>query len=99
MRSRPRSSSGDRRRNNDARGAWGRGSGFRVQGSGFGVLVLVPVLVLVLVLVLRIAPASGQQPPSRSGCARADRRVLQSLWIVTLKDGAWGVQARSSFAP
>ena len=22
-----------------------------------------------------------------------------SLWIVTLKDGAWGVQARSSFAP
>jgi hypothetical protein len=23
----------------------------------------------------------------------------QSLWIVTLKDGAWGVQARSSFAP
>ena len=25
--------------------------------------------------------------------------TYQSLWIVTLKDGAWGVQARSSFAP
>ena|SRR5882672_6388237 len=25
--------------------------------------------------------------------------VYQSLWIVTKKDGAWGVQARSSFAP
>ena len=23
----------------------------------------------------------------------------QSLWIVTMKDGGWGVQARSSFAP
>ena len=23
----------------------------------------------------------------------------QSLWIVTMKDGQWGVQARSSFAP
>jgi hypothetical protein len=25
--------------------------------------------------------------------------TYQSLWVVTLKDGAWGVQARSSFAP
>jgi hypothetical protein len=25
--------------------------------------------------------------------------TYQSLWIVTRKDGAWGVQARSSFAP
>jgi len=25
--------------------------------------------------------------------------TYQSLWIVTYKDGAWGVQARSSFAP
>jgi hypothetical protein len=25
--------------------------------------------------------------------------TYQSLWIVTLKDGEWGVQARSSFAP
>jgi hypothetical protein len=25
--------------------------------------------------------------------------TYQSLWIVTLKDGQWGVQARSSFAP
>ena len=25
--------------------------------------------------------------------------TYQSLWIVTLKDGGWGVQARSSFAP
>jgi hypothetical protein len=25
--------------------------------------------------------------------------TYQSLWIVTKKDGAWGVQARSSFAP
>jgi hypothetical protein len=25
--------------------------------------------------------------------------TYQSLWIVTLKDGHWGVQARSSFAP
>src|SRR5215475_998839 len=25
--------------------------------------------------------------------------TYQSLWIVTSKDGAWGVQARSSFAP
>jgi hypothetical protein len=25
--------------------------------------------------------------------------TCQSLWIVTLKDGALGVQARSSFAP
>ena len=25
--------------------------------------------------------------------------TYQSLWIVTLKDAAWGVQARSSFAP
>jgi hypothetical protein len=25
--------------------------------------------------------------------------TYQSLWIVTLKDGRWGVQARSSFAP
>jgi hypothetical protein len=25
--------------------------------------------------------------------------TYQSLWIVTMKDGQWGVQARSSFAP
>jgi hypothetical protein len=25
--------------------------------------------------------------------------IYQSLWIVTLRDGNWGVQARSSFAP
>ena len=25
--------------------------------------------------------------------------TYQSLWIVTQKDGQWGVQARSSFAP
>ena len=25
--------------------------------------------------------------------------TFQSLWIVTLKDNRWGVQARSSFAP
>ncbi len=25
--------------------------------------------------------------------------TYQSLWIVTKKDGRWGVQARSSFAP
>ena len=25
--------------------------------------------------------------------------TYQSLWIVTLKDGNWGVRARSSFAP
>jgi hypothetical protein len=25
--------------------------------------------------------------------------TYQSLWIVTLRDGNWGVQARSSFAP
>jgi len=25
--------------------------------------------------------------------------TYQSFWIVTLKDGVWGVQARSSFAP
>jgi hypothetical protein len=25
--------------------------------------------------------------------------TYQSLWIVTKKDGQWGVQARSSFAP
>ena len=27
------------------------------------------------------------------------KETLQSLWIVTKKDGDWGVQARSSFAP
>ena len=25
--------------------------------------------------------------------------TYQSLWISTLKDGQWGIQARSSFAP
>jgi len=48
--------------------------GFRVQGSGFGVQGSgsgFGVLVLVLVLVLRIAPASGEQPPSREAAARA----------------------------
>jgi hypothetical protein len=25
--------------------------------------------------------------------------TYQSLWMVTKKEGAWGVQARSSFAP
>ena len=33
---------------------------------------------------------------------RADGSVIgvyPSMWIVTLKDGHWGVQARSSFAP
>jgi len=25
--------------------------------------------------------------------------TYQSLWIVTQRDGTWGVQARSSFAP
>ena len=25
--------------------------------------------------------------------------TYQSLWIATKKDGAWGIQARSSFAP
>jgi hypothetical protein len=36
---------------------------------------------------------------SRYKADGAKYATYQSLWIVTLKDGAWGVQARSSFAP
>jgi hypothetical protein len=36
---------------------------------------------------------------SRYKADGAKYATYQSLWIVTKKDGQWGVQARSSFAP